>query len=232
MKNGYDFYMDGMLLPITPPSLNITVGSNNKTVTLINEGEINVLKAPSLVEVSFEARFPMRDYPYAKNVQTFQAYFDRIKKLKENKQPFTFIVVRGTPNGVPTWDTTLTVALEEFTLNEDVDNGDDVLIDFKLKQYKNYGVKVYDVKDNKIQASSTASTGNRVTKSVAQTSYKVKSGDTLWGIAKKHYGDGSKWNKIYNANKSAIEADAKKHGKASSNNGHWIWAGLQLTLPS
>lgn len=231
MTKGYEFYMDGMLLPITPPSLNLTVGSTNKTVTLINEGEVNVLKAPSLVEISFEARFPMRAYPYSRKVKNFQDYFDKIKELKVNKLPFTFTVVRNTPNGIPTWDTSLTVSLEEFTVNEDSDNGDDVLIDFTLKQYKNYGVKVYPIKNNKLQSSST-SNKKRVTKPVKQSTYKVKSGDTLWGIAKKHFGDGSKWTKIYNANKSAIEADAKKHGKASSSNGRWIWAGLQLTLPA
>lgn len=34
--------------------------------------------------------------------------------------------------------------------------------------------------------------------------YTVKSGDCLWNIAKKYYGDGSKYMKIYNANKSVI----------------------------
>ena len=88
MKNGYDFFIDGMLLPITPPSLDITVGSTNETLTLINEGEINVLKSPSLIEISFEARFPMRDYPYSKQVKSFQEYYDKIKELKSKKKFF------------------------------------------------------------------------------------------------------------------------------------------------
>ena len=57
MTNGYDFYFDtkyGLLtLPITPSELTITNGSNNKTVTLINEGEVNILKLPSLTELEF-----------------------------------------------------------------------------------------------------------------------------------------------------------------------------------
>ena len=34
-------------------------------------------------------------------------------------------------------------------------------------------------------------------------SYTVKAGDTLWGLATKYYGDGTKYMKIYNANKTA-----------------------------
>lgn len=36
------------------------------------------------------------------------------------------------------------------------------------------------------------------------TRYHVKSGDTLWGIAQKFYGNGALWNKIYEANKDKI----------------------------
>lgn len=33
------------------------------------------------------------------------------------------------------------------------------------------------------------------------------SGDCLWNIAKKYYGDGSQYTKIYNANKETIGAN-------------------------
>lgn len=61
--------------------------------------------------------------------------------------------------------------------------------------------------------------------------YTVVSGDTLWGIATKKLGSGSKWTSIYDANAGTIEAEAKKHGKTSSDHGHWIWPGEVLTIP-
>ena len=239
MYNGYNFYFkdgsDVLTFPITPPELSIKVGSNNKVVTLISEGDINILKSPSLIEVEFEARFPMRQYPYAREFSDFQTYYDKFKELKEDKRPFRFIVARTTPKGKRTWDTNLLMALEEFELAESVDEGDDVLVTFKLKQYKEYGVKKLNISEygvNKTKATVTEdnrSTDNKT--STAQT-YTVKSGDCLWNIAKRFYGNGAKYTVIYNANKSAIEADAKKHGKQSSKEGHWIWPGLVLTIPA
>ena len=256
MNKGYEFYFkigsDVLTFPITPSELTIKVGSNNKKVTLINEGDINVLKSPSLVEVSFDARFPMRKYPYAREFQSFQSYFDKFQDLKENKKSFRFIVARSTQNGTRTWDTNLLMALESFTLKEDAEEGDDVIVSFELKQFKEYGSKklpnsylqtvnrVDTTTDSNTQATTATTTTStsekpRATDSIDTTkthSYTIQSGDTLWGIAKKFYGDGSKHTTIYNANKTVIENKAKSHGEKSSSNGILIYPGTKLTIPS
>ena len=51
----YIFYMDGVQLPVTPSKLDTKIKSNNKTINLINEGDVNILKLPGLTEISFEA---------------------------------------------------------------------------------------------------------------------------------------------------------------------------------
>ena len=63
-------------------------------------------------------------------------------------------------------------------------------------------------------------------------SYTIKAGDTLWEIAVMFYGDGTKWQLIYNANKAIIEKTAKDNGRSSSQNGHWIYPGVTLTIPN
>lgn len=236
MSYGYTFYFqngsDVLTFPITPGELSIRVGSNNQVISLINEGDINILKSPSLVEIEFEARFPMRKYPYSREPSDFQTYFDKFQALKEGKQSFRFIVTRTTPNGQMLWDTNLLVALETMEFAESSDEGDDVLISFTLKQFKEYGVKTLKIPASTPDTTSTSEEKRDTTnKPSSSKTYTVKRGDCLWNIAKNFYGKGSEWKKIYKANKSAIENDAKKHGKKSSSNGHWIWPGLKLTIP-
>lgn len=50
-------------------------------------------------------------------------------------------------------------------------------------------------------------------------------------LAQKFYGDAYQYRKLYDANKEAIEADARRHGKGSSQNGYWIWPGLVISIP-
>ena len=242
MTNGYNFYFkdgsDVLTFPITPSELSIKVGSNNKIVTLISEGDINILKSPSLTEVEFDARFPMRQYPYARTFSKFENYWNKFKELKEKKKSFRFIVARTTPRGSRTWDTNLLMALEDMTIKESADEGDDVIISFTLKQYKEYGIKTVKLPATQtVSKPTTTSTSNQNrgtdNKTASSQTYTVKSGDCLWNIAKKYYGNGAKYTVIYNANKTVIENTANRYrGGRGSSNGHWIYPGTVLTIPA
>ena len=87
------------------------------------------------------------------------------------------------------------------------------------------------VKATKTETKTTATKEETKRPAEKSTTYTIKSGDTLWGIARKHYGNGAKWNTIYTANKEIIEQTAKKYGRSSSSNGHWIYPGVTLTIP-
>ena len=61
----YYFYLGDFMLPVPPPRMDIKVNNKNKTINLINEGEINIIKTPGLKEISFEALLPNANYPFA-----------------------------------------------------------------------------------------------------------------------------------------------------------------------
>lgn len=61
----YKLYMAGTLMPITPSKVTVKINNQNKTMTLINGEEINILKAAGLSDVSFELVLPQVSYPSA-----------------------------------------------------------------------------------------------------------------------------------------------------------------------
>ena len=237
---GYNFYFqingsELLTFPITPSELSIKSGSNNKVITLINEGDINLLKTPSLTEVEFEARFPMRKYPYSREPANFEFYLDKFNKLKADKKPFRFIVARTSFAGKNSWSTNLLVSLEDVEVKESADEGDDVIVSFKLREYREYGVKTLNVPNSVPETTSTSDqVRNNDGKGSEATTYTIQSGDCLWNIAKAYYGNGANWTAIYEANKAVIEAEAEKRrgkGKGSSN-GHWIYPNVTLVIPN
>jgi hypothetical protein len=83
------------------------------------------------------------------------------------------------------------------------------------------------------EATCIVATGQRCSAAAAtqRASHMVVSGDTLWDLAVTTYGDGTKWQMIYAANRSVIEAAARDHGYASSRNGDLIFPGTALVIP-
>ena len=59
----YKLYMAGTLMPITPSKVTVKINNQNKTMTLINGEEINILKAAGLSDVSFELVLPIHSEP-------------------------------------------------------------------------------------------------------------------------------------------------------------------------
>ena len=118
----YYFYMDKMLCPVSPSKLQMKIKGQNKTLTLINEGEINILKKAGLTDISFELLLPNVSYPFATYKSGFQNamyYLDYLEKLKSDDKPFQFIVTRTLPNGKLLFDTNMTVSLEDYSITED-----------------------------------------------------------------------------------------------------------------
>ena len=202
----YSFFLDGVQLPIAPHTLSIMIKNQNKTVTLINEGEVNILKMAGLTEIAFDIRIPQTKYPFASYSGGFKGadyFLNKLEQLKTGQSSFQFIVSRVLPNGKSLFDTNIKVSLEDYEIKEEADDGFDVVVGVKLKQYRSYGTKTVKISPSPTPVAQA--TAQRPADPPKKTTYTVVSGDCLWNIAKKYLGTGAKYTEIYNLNKDKIK---------------------------
>lgn len=140
----YYVFLDAIFLPVAPEKIEISVPNLNKTVTMVDQGEINILRGKGLKEIKFDMLVPSFKYPFANysfgSFSTSQI-IARLEYLKEVGKPVYFIVTRCRA-GKPSWWTNIKVSVEDFTVTEDANNGTDVIISINLKEYKEYSTKL------------------------------------------------------------------------------------------
>lgn len=221
----YKCYLGKELMPETPGKLTIKIKGKNKTLELLNEGEISFLKAPGLSEITLPLTFPMLTAN-----KPPEYYLSLLKNLKAQKATTRFILTRTLPNGKLLFDTNMKVSVEDYQIVENASNGLDLSVDVELKQYRDYGTKIITIETEEktpettqetqtVQQAVTITEEREATTAPQATTYTVKKGDTLWAIAKKYLGNGAKYHQIYEANKGKIS------------NPNLIYVGQVLTIP-
>ena len=211
----YTCYLAGVQMP-TPAKLTVKVKNKNKTLILLNEGEINFLRTPGLTEIVVPFTFPMltgRSPDY---------YLGTLERLKTSKEPTQFILVRCSPDGRTLYDTNMRVSVEDYNIVEDATKGLDVAVDVNLKQWRSYGTKTVTVEqpaESGQAATVTVEKERDASTAPTAKTYTVKAGDSLWAIAAKYYGKGAEYTKIASANTDKIS------------NPNLIYPGQVLTIP-
>lgn len=214
----YYFYIDDFMLPVPPPRMDIKINNKNKTVSLINEGEINIIKTPGLKEISFECLMPNANYPFADYSQSIEGntasllfgnmfsfkpaanFVEKFQKAKADKTPVRLIITRMTANFTMLFDTNFLVTIEDFTMREDAKNGYDIIIPVRMKEYREYGTKEVTVTtDENGKQVVTVSKPRQTDKNVGRA-WKVTKEKSIFEAVKKASGGSLDWRSVANLN--------------------------------
>ena len=181
-------------LPVKPTEFNVTVAHRNTVVNVIQLGDINLMGKTGLREVSLSSFFPAKDYNFSNNSgrETPISCVTLLEDWRNSGKPVRVII---------TDLLNMEATIESFAWGERDATGD-IYYTLCLKEYKKIKTKKATI--------TTSTETTRETKSEDSNSgktYTVKKGDCLWNIAKRFYGNGAQYTKIYNANKDKIKSN-------------------------
>ena len=165
---------------------------NTYSFNTINQGEVLAIGKKKLKSMTINSTFPACEYPFLLN-KSFpepDECIAMINKWRLSNKPIRVVIVDT--------DINLAMAIEEFTYGkEDGDGSGDVYFTLSLREYSYLNVERSKKPD---KTSGLKDRPNEKQDSGDSFKHTVKSGDTLWDLADKHYGDGSRWREIANAN--------------------------------
>lgn len=191
-----------ILLPVTPAEIKTKTGNRNKTVYILNFGEMNLAKKPGLREITFTALLPGRQYSFVQTEGGFREpeyFLNCFQEYKAAAKPVQLILFRRLADGTQLFCGNLDVLLEDYTVTEKGGEQGDFWVEMRWKEWKAAKSIRYSVKSENGGNVLLEQGQERQAKTPA-ASYTVKKGDCLWSIAKRELGDGTKYKEIAQKN--------------------------------
>ncbi|MBN1037891.1 LysM peptidoglycan-binding domain-containing protein [Clostridium botulinum] len=188
---------EGFVLPVLPQEIEISDSGDNKTHNVINLGEVNVINIPKLTKISFKSYFPRNNGPYVNDKHFFRPheYMRRLNEWRQNAEKVRFIFIGSE------FEINDLFSIENLKFTEKGGEVGDIYYSIELKRYKPYYANravVIETKNGVIVEN--YNTTLRPDDKVKVNSHKVVKGESLWHIAKKYLGDGSRYKEIAELN--------------------------------
>lgn len=201
-------------IPVLPEKLKVTSPGNNGTATVLVLGDVLILRKKGLRTVAWDSFFPVNDAPFVTGRITDPVEIVKaIQKARDSLDPVRFLIT-GTD-----LDINVRMGVETFDYEERAGELGDFYYSIKLSEWKDYSPRRIVLPPEPAKPAQ-AKEPERTGEPPKQKTYTVKAGDCLWNIAKKFYGKGSDYTKIYNANKGTI-----------GSNPNLIYPGQVFTIP-
>jgi LysM repeat protein len=178
------------ILPVTPPSFEVSYGVRVETININKIGDVNIPGHVKFGDIKIDCMFPAKKYPFNQSKAVLNPYYyvNKIRKWINNHTILRFVVS----------DTAVrrTVFVSDLTYGEKDGTGD-VYATITLSHYRKLSTVQTDKTGNITRASEKTRTETNT--------YVVKNGDTLGAICRKYYGDSSLYSKLatYNGVKNA-----------------------------
>ncbi|MCX4273965.1 MAG: LysM peptidoglycan-binding domain-containing protein [Acetatifactor sp.] len=174
-------------LSVNPPEISVTQDNKDKTIDLLNVGEINVPGKRGLIRISLATFLPDANSPFYTGTVP-ERIIQAVKKAKNGQKSVRIIISGSDVN------TQFTVS----SMNEIYKEGQgDIYISWSFVELRdlNTGQVASFVRRYTDTGLCTRSTKRSVPKVVT-----VQNGDSLWNLARRYYDDGSRWKDIALAN--------------------------------
>lgn len=202
-------------LPVNPFSVTINYGKHYETFDILYKGEVDfpAEKAKKIKTMTMDIVFPEEYEPYCRyrDIPIPDEAVGKIERYINSSKPVRLIITGLNFNEM--------VHFVDYQESNNGENQGDRYLSLNIRVVKEEISVVAKAVARARSASSSPSLKGRP-KSKQEKIYIVKSGDSLYKIAKKTLGNGSKYNELYAANKSVIGKDPNK-----------IFPGQKLIIP-
>ena len=202
-----DFYLmasngSRILLPINPEKITAQTESKMQTFEVNNLGDIELPRGIVPARISWESFFPgaaRENAPFVKSWQDPKALVGLISSWRRSNTKVRLLVTE-TPLNLDCY-----IAFFEHTWGGGY--GD---CQYRIELIEARELAVYTDAERQRQSAAVQKAAAKRSAPPTPKTYTVKPGDSLWIIAKKTLGDGSRWKEIYSKNKNVIGPDPNK----------------------
>ena len=171
---------------VIPANITVSRPNVNRTVSLAMGGQLNLWGGRGLREVRLDTFLPRESSPFFDG-RSPDTILSLLKSWQDSGDPIR-LIISGT-------DINDAFLIEDASQSFREGDGD-VWLSLRLREYKFQNVSRQQTGQN----AQPAQTAQREDERITPKTYTVVKGDTLWDIAARFYGSGTKWAEIAEKN--------------------------------